>query len=296
MENMSLKGIYYNFSCYIRSKHKTSRKDNLIHMNELNNTLSTRLKQLQKAIKLAEKDEKKFPEGHLRVSKNRRQTRYYKMTDSSDKVGGYLSKKELHKIKTLAQKDYNKHFLKAAKSELVMLEKLKLKYTNSAEDIYNNLIPERKNLVTPYILPDDLIAKAWQSKTFRPNPYKPEKKTHDTKRGEKVTSKSEAFIADTLYEFGIPYHYECPVRIINGELRYPEFTLLKVRTREVIYLEHFGKMGEEGYRRDTMEKMDLYRASGIYPGKNLIFTYETEDHPLDISGMRKMLHEIFCEG
>ena len=44
----------------------------------------------------------------------------------------------------------------------------------------------------------------------------------------------------------------------------------------------------------AMEKMDLYRASGIYPGKNLIFTYETDDHPLDIKGMRKMLEELFC--
>ena len=49
-------------------------------------------------------------------------------------------------------------------------------------------------------------------------------------------------------------------------------------------------------RLKTMEKMDLYRASGIYPGKNLIFTYETEHNPLDIKGMRKMLIEMFCEG
>ena len=36
-----------------------------------------------------------------------------------------------------------------------------------------------------------------------------------------------------------------------------------------------------------LEKMDLYRSSGIYPGKNLIFTYETEDNLLDIKDMRK---------
>ncbi len=49
---------------------------------------------------------------------------------------------------------------------------------------------------------------------------------------EKVRSKSEAFIADTLYEFGIPYRYEYLVRMVNGELRYPDFTLLKVRTEK----------------------------------------------------------------
>ncbi|WP_143754310.1 hypothetical protein [Butyrivibrio proteoclasticus] len=246
-------------------------------------------------MKLAEKAEKTFPDGHLRVSRNKRQTRYYKMTDSADKVGEYLPMKESDKIKTLAQKDYNKHFLKTAKAEMEMLDKFLQKYKISAENTYNNLIPERKNLVTPYILTDDLIVKEWQSKTFKPNPYKPEHKIHDTKRGEKVRSKSEAFIADTLYEFGIPYRYEYPVKMFNGEIKYPDFTILKVKTREIIYFEHFGKMGDEGYRIDTMEKMDLYRASGIYPGKNLIFTYETENNPLDIKGMRKMLHELFCE-
>ena len=53
-------------------------------------------------------------------------------------------------------------------------------------------------------------------------------------------------------------------------------------------------MGDAGYRMDAMEKMDLYRASGIYPGKKLIFTYETEEKPLDIKGIRKMLLELFC--
>ncbi|MBE5835281.1 MAG: hypothetical protein E7309_11635 [Butyrivibrio sp.] len=46
--------------------------------------------------------------------------------------------------------------------------------------------------------------------------------------------------------------------------------------------------------KGAMDKMDLYRASGIYPGKNLIFTYETDKKPLDIKGMRKMLFELFC--
>lgn len=263
-------------------------------MNELLKVLNTRLEMLRRALSLAEKGEKTFPDGHLRVSRNKRQTRYYKMTDSSDKVGEYLSMKNLSKIKVLAQKDYNKHFQKTTKAEIEMLEKFLLKYKISAEDIYNTLIPERKKLVTPYILPDELIAKEWQTKAFKPNPYKPENKIYDTKREEKVRSKSEAFIADTLYEFGIPYRYEWPVKMVNGEIRYPDFTILKVKTREVIYFEHFGRMGDEGYRKDTMEKMDLYRSSGIYPGKNLIFTYETEDNPLDIRGMRKMLHELFC--
>ncbi|MCR4689915.1 MAG: hypothetical protein K5739_01030 [Lachnospiraceae bacterium] len=264
-------------------------------MIDLIRILNKRKELLERSIKIAEREEKKLPEGRLRVSKTARQTRYYKMTDGSDKTGEYLSKKEQATIKLLAQKDYNKQFLKVATQELKLLEKWIIQYKNQVENVYNTLSPERKSLVTPYILSDDLVAKEWQSKKFKPNPYKLDNKIFDTRRGEKVRSKSEAIIADMLYEMGIPYHYECPVKMYNGEIRYPDFTLYKVKTREVIYFEHFGRMGDAGYRNDTREKMDLYRASGIYPGKNLMFTYETEENPLDISGVRKMLSEVFLD-
>jgi hypothetical protein len=269
------------------------RKDKTIkrNMNELIKALNKRVALLERSIKLAEKEEKTLPDGRLRVSRKR----YYKITANSDEGGEYLLKKNMPMIRKLAQRDYNRVFMKAAGDELKMLKKFILGYNNPADDIYNNLISERKNLVTPYIVTDDLIAKEWQSKTFKQSTYKPENKIFSTRRGEKVRSKSEAIIADTLYEFGIPYRYESSVIMIDGSVRYPDFTLFNVKKRDVIYFEHFGRMHEEGYRKDAMEKMDLYRASGIYPGKNLIFTYETKEKPLDINGMRKMLYELFCE-
>ena len=63
----------------------------------------------------------------------------------------------------------------------------------------------------------DQIAEEWQSKTFKTNSYKTENKIYDTRRGEKVRSKSEAIIADMLFEMGIPYHYEYPLRLRNGD-------------------------------------------------------------------------------
>ncbi len=51
--------------------------------------------------------------------------------------------------------------------------------------------------------------------------------------------------------------------MINGEIRYTDFMLLNLKAKQEIYLEHFGRMGDEGYRKDAMEKMDLYRASVV---------------------------------
>lgn len=257
--------------------------------------INKRIAILKRAIIAAEKDRYLFPEGRLRVNKTSKQLRFYKVTEKGDSTGEYIPKSKIDTIRQLAQKDYNKQFLKTAQAEQKVLENFIEQYQKyQSESLYENLSEERKTFVTPYIPTDDHIAKAWQSKMFKSNPYKPEKKIFDTRKGEKVRSKSEAIIADTLYEFGIPYRYEYPVKMVNGEIKYPDFMLLKVKTKEEIYLEHFGRMGDEEYRKDAMDKMDLYRASGIYPGKNLIFTYETDKKPLDIKGMRKMLFELFC--
>ena len=80
--------------------------------------------------------------------------------------------------------------------------------------------------------------------------------------------------------------------MVNGNVRYPDFTLLKKSTREVIYLEHLGLSDFEGYRVDNLRKLEEYQASGIYLGKNLIITYEIEGMPLNLKGIRKMLTEV----
>ncbi len=264
-------------------------------MNEMIEIMNSRIVLLRRAIRAAEKDAESFPVGRLRINKTERQTRYYRMLEDGDSTGKYLSKKEMATIRRLSQKHYYRHFLKIAKTELGLLEKFVVKYgrTNS-EHVFDDLSAERRKLAEPYILSDDLFAGRWQSRIFKANPYMPENRKYDTRRGEKVRSKSEAIIADILYELGIPYHYECPLQLKNRGIRYPDFTMLIVKTREEVYLEHFGLLDDGQYLRDSLHKLDEYRESGIYPGKNLLFTYETEESPLDIKGIRAMLKRLLC--
>ena len=90
----------------------------------------------------------------------------------------------------------------------------------------------------------------------------------------------------------IPYHYEKALELKDKSVRYPDFTLLKKRTREEIYLEHFGLWDNEEYLSESLRKLDEYRKNGIYLGNNLLFTYETKDNPLDIKGIRAMLKAV----
>ena len=262
-------------------------------MNDVITTLEKQREILKKSIKQAENELAKFPEGRLRVNCSRKQTRYYKMLKPADTTGEYLSMKDKETIRQLAQKDYNRIFLNTARKELETIEDVLLAYQKyNSEAIYDNLSAGRKKFVIPYILTDDLYAKEWQSKIFKSNPYMPENKKYDTKKGEHVRSKSEAIIADMLYDLGIPYHYEYPIKLKNGQIRYPDFTLLNTKTREELYLEHFGLLDNEEYRYDCLRKLNEYRGNGIYLGKNLLFTYETENNPLDIKGIKLMLKEI----
>ena len=263
-------------------------------MNKCLETLKQRVKTLKAAIRSAERDKTHFPNGHLRVSQTRNQVRYYCVESTDEPLGTYIPKSKCELAKSLAQKDYNELFLENARVELSRLERsIRLFSEANADLAYQNLDPRRQRLIEPYIIPDDLYAANWLSQPFKTNSFMPEARIYDTKNGEKVRSKSEAILADLFLELGIPYHYEQALTLKDKTVRYPDFTLLKKATREVIYLEHFGLLDDEEYRHKCLEKLDEYRHNGIYPGKNLLITYESEEFPLDIKGIRKMIKELF---
>ncbi|MBQ9321830.1 MAG: hypothetical protein IJ239_05705, partial [Eubacterium sp.] len=47
-----------------------------------------------------------------------------------------------------------------------------------------------------------------------------------TSKGERVRSKSEVIIADTLARMGVPYRYEFPIRFSGTGTFHPDFTVL----------------------------------------------------------------------
>ncbi len=253
-----------------------------------------RVEVLKKAIIIAEKQQNSFPEGRLRVSPSPSQIRYFQVVADGDPQGTYIPHGKIQLAAALAQKKYNQKFLQEAKAELSAWNQCITRITKkNADQVYDDLSEERKALVMPYIIPDEIYAQQWQNKEYKTSNYMNESKIYDTRRGEKVRSKSEAILADMFFELGIPYHYERPLSLRYSRIRYPDFTLLKVRTREEIYLEHFGLLDDEDYRVSCIHKLDEYRENGIYLGKNLLITYESNSSPLDIKGTRKMMKEIF---
>lgn len=107
-----------------------------------------------------------------------------------------------------------------------------------------------------------------------------------------MRTKSEKIIADKLYALGIPYRYEYPVKLKGYGTVYPGFTILKVSERKEIYYEHFGLMDKPEYCEKALRKLQAFARNGIVLGQNLIATFESENVPLDMNVLEKMLEEL----
>lgn len=203
----------------------------------------------------------------------------------------YLSKKDISTLKDIFQNDYEYKLYQAVSKELKILDSF-LKKTNLQlpEEIYKNMANETKPFIKPLLVSNEDFAKAWQAKKYTTHPDQPNT-SFITFRQEHVRSKSEVIIADTLNEMGIPYRYEQELKLKDGNVLYPDFTLLNVSTREEIIYEHFGKMDDEPYLHRTFEKLDIYARNGFTLGKNLIATFESLDHSINRTTLIKTLEK-----
>lgn len=234
---------------------------------------------------------KDAPSGFLRIANVRGKDRYYKVDEGKRQMGVYISKKNIDLARQLAQKSYDLKVLKAAELELQAWNLLTSHFPDTTvEDVYETLSPARQKLVTPIIPTDDQYRKEWEAVTYTPGYFKPDSPVYITDRGERVRSKSEQLIANLLYRLGIPYRYEYPIEVIvNGYKKTwrPDFTILDVKKRRELYLEHFGKLDDpsdtDNYARNAFGKMKIYEENGMYEGSCMIYSFETSRAPLDIA-------------
>lgn len=222
------------------------------------------------------------PEGRLRCSTNKGCNEYYLIINPKDRCGKYIRKDNRDLAASLAQKEYDEEILRRALAEQRSINHLLSKYDRIPIDtFYETLSPGRRHLVTPILLPDDEFARRWQNKAYD-KPVIPDSiPPFYTARGERVRSKSEILIADSLNAQNIPYLYEFPLRLPGFGIIHPDFTILNVRLRIVFFWEHAGKLGDPGYCKRNLPRINHYMLNGIFPGDRLILTFESEDVPLD---------------
>jgi len=268
---------------------------------EFSNELRMRVSQLNAVIDLKLKALKRAPEGTLNISECRGHTQYYHRTSSDSTKGKYITKDKIALSRSLAQKDYDARVLKALKKEfrilneaLAQLDEVQ-KTGNNISNIFQNLSLQRRALISPVTLTDEQYASAWLAPKYEGKTFQTDAPEYYTARGERVRSKSEIIIADTLARFNVPYRYEYPLTLNSNHHSkitiYPDFLCLNLRTRQEFIWEHFGLMDDPEYSAKTVQKLNTYTENKIFPGKNLIITTEAASLPLNAKHLELIIKE-----
>lgn len=266
----------------------------LISPDKLVAVVQAKAEELLAAITTIDKRLRKSIEGRLRMARRKNSVHYFHVKSPADIVGDYIPQSDVSTIKALAQKDYDKCALKELQRELFIIDKFLKEYQPECLNaVYGNLAPERQRFLQPVRLPDEEFAEQWLAVKYSGKGMAADAPLLETSRGERVRSKSEVIIADTLDRLKIPYRYEFPHQLKvrrNSRGRdssrrtvtfHPDFTCLNIRTRREFIWEHFGRMDDLEYIAETLGKFETYTANGIFPGESLIFTMETQERPLN---------------
>lgn len=238
-----------------------------------------------------------MPPGKIRISKTRNGVQYYMRNDGRERSGKYIPKSETSTIKQYLQKAYDEKILKLVTQEILSLKKLLSKSENIISKIqksYSNYPQEVKDYITPIDVSDEDYALSWLSQPYERKEIPDYVPFYETKRKERVRSKSELNIANALTEQGIPYKYECPLQLRNGAIIYPDFTVLNVKTRKVYYWEHRGMMDDKEYAKNSVLRVKSLMKEGIFIGDELIISEETSACPLGTDEIKAIIRKFFC--
>lgn len=255
--------------------------------------LTEQLKWIDSLIAKVEKSlrtNRQVDERGLRTSKRKKGYQYY--LEDQDGKRTYVKVKDMEIVRKVAQKEYDETIKKTLKSLRKKLEIFVNTYdVSTIEKQYQRMCEARKLLVEPVVLTDEDYVKQWE-KIFQGNQNTfPEKGQYLTEKGEYVRSKSEKILADLFYKMGITYVYEPSLELADGTFVYPDFALLHLRKRKTIYWEHFGLVTDVEYAQKTIHKLIQYEASGVTVGRDLLFSMESDESPLNIKQIIKKIEK-----
>ncbi len=201
--------------------------------------------------------------------------------------------KDARTIHILATKQYYRKVLRSAETELKQIDKLlETETEHSIANIYSNMSKTRKDLVKPLETTINEQIQSWLSNNEASLPIKPGSYAVMTKRGDLVRSKAEMMIADALFDSNIPYKTDVEFAVDNFRSYWVDFEIINPNTGEKYYWEHLGMMDKADYVNKNIGKLEYYASKGVYPGKNLILTFEDGDHKIDGRHIQRIIRDL----
>ena len=253
--------------------------------------MKRKIEKISKELETIYALEKKFPKGELSCRQNEKRFKWY--VKYKEKTT-YLPKSKKELAEMLALKKYYAYRKQELEGELAVcrayIRKMQPLESKTEELLVH---PEFGKLLGRYFMPiqEELIK--WQNAPYEQCKKHEENLTIKGTKGRMLRSKSEAIIDMMLYKNGIPFRYEEKL-VLDGITIYPDVVIRHPKTGVFYYWEHFGMMDNREYRNSACKKIRLYCDNGIIPSINLITTFETADHPLDVDRVEKIIKEFFC--
>ncbi len=245
--------------------------------------------ELARMISKAEKEILKAPEGSVQIRKHKNGYQFFLRRSKEEKNGIYIPKADKKKAEQLVQKRYLQKLLAiAGKQKQAISDFLQIYDPAALAKVYCKEGELRQKMLQPFMLPDPEYAEKWMEVQYEAKPFHDDMPAQFTKKGEKVRSKSEAMIANELAARKIPYRYECPLHLGSRTI-YPDFTILRMKDRKIIYWEHLGLMDDSEYRNHAFQRIRDYEHNGIFPGDRMILTVETARMPLNTRDISRMI-------
>jgi len=265
------------------------------------------ISKLEKILKEVDTFLSKAPKGCLKWQRKDKKIYYYRQDSILNENGKekkwvrkYIKKDEAALAGELAKKHYYSLMKVLAEKKIKVLKGFVNQYPDKhIETIYEELNPERKNLISPLLTDVQEMARQFEEETYEQAAMYSGNLKFETERGELVRSKSEVIIANILHynRKDVLYKYERPLNLkIRGmaKIVYPDFTIMNMHTGRIIYWEHAGRMDDLEYADEFVRKMNTYINNGLFPGRDIILTFETQGNPLDI-GVVKKIAKSLCQ-
>lgn len=240
----------------------------------------------------------KCPSGTLRRQRNRSRIQYVQVTYLNGKRIPHGITRDQSLVRRLSRKEFLKSSIELLQNNILeisnaldqsldldtdrILADLRARFPELPDDYYydanwfDGIRPVGRNLEERLRSHD-----AWAAAPYEKSNYKPKGRKIRTSRGLMVRTKSEALICELLYEYGIPFRYEQVIHTADGII-VPDFTFETAAGTE-LYWEHAGMLTDPRYSLRHHLKMMQYEASGLYPWRDLIVTYDIDN---EIDGQR----------
>lgn len=259
---------------------------------QISEALKERLCELENVLKKKKEGYKKNSAERLRIIKKGKSFQFYKIEKGKKSI--YLPKKNWNEIKRLAQKSYEKKVVSKLERQIKLLKgTIKKLEIHNIEKVYERASNERKKLISPVTFPEELIKEKWEQIKYTKKEFWNNSTEFITSKNERVRSKSELIIAESLIKNNILFHYEYPIKI-NNAVFYPDFCCYNINKRKTIFWEHFGMMDNLEYLNKAIEKIKFYQENNFQIGTDVVFTMESSSVPISSKQIEKVINLYFA--